>query len=146
MSSQYVELRPVLTADIDWQVCSTPANSMGFAFWLRYCTHVAQQRSTKLCTIFGRLLGLCTIYIYIFGGYLHPNGSLPVAKFTLHPSLAFCISSVTAWHSSSGRQPNCGVVKAPNLRHSLRRAAIMLGIGPHSSFDFVCTKETRTAK
>jgi len=35
------------------------------------------------------------------------NGILPGAKFTVRPSLAFsCIGSVTAWHSSSGCQPN----------------------------------------
>jgi len=45
-------------------------------------------------------------YICIFGGSA-PNRILPGAKFTLRPSLAFSyIVSVTAWHSSSGRQPN----------------------------------------
>jgi len=38
--------------------------STGFASWLRYCTDVAQRRSTKLCTMFGRLLGWCTIYAF----------------------------------------------------------------------------------
>jgi len=38
---------------------------------------------------------------------LSPNRILPRAKFTFHPSLAFCcIFSITARHSSSGRQPN----------------------------------------
>jgi len=42
------------------------------------------------------------------------------------------LSSVTARQSSSGRQPNCGVEqRAP---HIFDRAAITLGIGPHSSF------------
>jgi len=36
-----------------------------------------------------------------------PDGILPHAKFTLRQSLAFSyIGSVTARHSSSGRQPN----------------------------------------
>jgi len=40
--------------------------------------------------------------------------------------------SFTARHSSSGRQPNCGVEQtAPPV---FGRAAITLGIGPHSSF------------
>jgi len=40
-------------------------------------------------------------------GLLPPDGILPGAKFTLCPSFAFsCIVSVTAWHSSSGSQPN----------------------------------------
>jgi len=38
-------------------------------------------------------------------------GILPGAKFILHPSLAFSyIGSITARHSSSVRQQNCGVV------------------------------------
>jgi len=45
-------------------------------------------------------------YIYIFGGYC-PDEILLRAKFTLRPSLALSyIGSVTAWHSSSGPQPN----------------------------------------
>ena len=46
--------------------------SMGFASWLRYFTEVAQRRSTKLCTMFGRLLGWYTIF---FGG------SCPLTEF-----------------------------------------------------------------
>jgi len=44
-----------LIADIGWRVWGTPANFN--ASKLRYCTDVAQQRSTKLCMMFGRLLG-----------------------------------------------------------------------------------------
>ena len=47
-------------------------------------------------------------YVYICEGTCPPNGILPGAKFTLHPSLAFSyISSITARHSSSACQPNC---------------------------------------
>jgi len=47
-----------------------------------------------------------TLYIH-FWGPLPPHGVLLRAKFTLRPSLAFSyIGSVTARHSSSGRQPN----------------------------------------
>jgi len=42
------------------------------------------------------------------------------------------LGSVTARHCSSGRRPNCGVEqRAPPI---FGRAAITLGIGPHSSF------------
>jgi len=41
-----------------------------------------------------------TLYIH-FWGLLPTDGILPGAKFTLHPSLAFYVGSVTAWHSSS---------------------------------------------
>ena len=45
--------------------------------------------------------------VYTFWELLPPDGILARAKFTLRPSLAFSyISSVTAWHSSSGPQPN----------------------------------------
>jgi len=55
--------------------------------------------------MFGHLLSCYTIYT--FSGALAPNRILPCAKFTLRPNLAFAfIGSVTARHSSSGRQPN----------------------------------------
>jgi len=45
--------------------------------------------------------------LYTFLGLSSPNGILPGSKFTLRPSLPFSyIGSVTARHSSSGRQPN----------------------------------------
>jgi len=71
----------------------------------RYCSDVDQRKSTKLCTILGRLLGWYTMYT--FWGLLRPYGILPGAEFTLRPSLAFSyVGSVTAQHSSSGHQPN----------------------------------------
>jgi len=71
-----------------------------------YCTDVAQRSSTKLCTMFGRLLGLVH-YIYFFWGLLPPNGILLAVIFTLRPSLAFSyVGSVTTRHWSSGREPN----------------------------------------
>ena len=46
------------------------------------------------------------------------------------------LGSVTARHSSSGRQPNCGVQqRAPPV---FGRATIRLGIGPHSSWRLFC--------
>ena len=45
--------------------------------------------------------------LYTFWGLLSPNGIFSASKFTSRPSLAFSyIGSVTARHSSSGRQPN----------------------------------------
>ena len=79
--------------------------STSFASWLRYCSDVAQRRPTKRCTMFGRVLSW--YIIYWFWGLLPANGISSGAKFTSRPSLAFSyIGSVTAWHSSSGRQPN----------------------------------------
>jgi len=59
-----------LTAEIDWRVWAPQQISTGFASWLRYCSDVAQWRSTKLCTMFGRLLEWYTIYT--FSGSLAP--------------------------------------------------------------------------
>jgi len=63
MSSQYGELWPTNS----WDRLATLGHplqiSTGFASWLCHCTHIAQQRSTKLCTIFDRLLGWYTIHI-----------------------------------------------------------------------------------
>jgi len=93
----------------------------------------------KLCAMFGHLLGWYTMYT--FSGALAPDRILLDAVFTLRPSLAFSyIGSVTAWHSSSGRQPdfvawykdwNYGTF-AEGATY-IGQAAITLGIGPHSS-------------
>jgi len=111
----------------------------GFASWLRYYTDVAERRSTKLCTMFGRFQGWYTIYT--FWWLLPPNEILPGAKFTLRPSLAISyIGSVTARHSSSGHQANCGVQqRAPPI---FGRAAITLGIGPYFVQLLQCLQDT----
>jgi len=101
MSSEHGELWPTN----GWEFAAPQQISMGFLSWLRYCTDVAQLRSTKLCSMFGHLLGWCTIYT--FSGALAHNKILPGAKFTLCQSLAFSyISSITARHSSSACQTN----------------------------------------
>ena len=88
-----------LEAKIGLPLWGTPANFNRFSSWLRYCTEVAQRTSTKLCTLFGRLLGWYII-IYILGA-LAPDGILPAGKFTLHPGLAFSFfwQRYTARHS-----------------------------------------------
>jgi len=96
--------------------------STDFACWLRYCTDVAQRTSTKLCTMFGRLLGWYTI-LHFPGVFIAPKGILPGANFTLCPSLALSyIGSVTALHSSSERDQAklCGVVQGMELRNFYR--------------------------
>jgi len=84
--------------------------------WLHYCTDVVHRRSTTLCTMFGRILGMVD-YVNIFGCF-SPWWNSARCKFTLRQSLAFSyIGTVTARHSSSGRQPNCGVVQGMELRN-----------------------------
>jgi len=118
-----------LTTEIVWRLWAPQQISTGFRSWFCYCTDVAQQRSTKLCTMFGRFLdwlvswSLTSLFstnmaisetildwytMYTFWRLVPTNEILPGAKFTLGPSLAFSyIASVTARYSSSAwRQPN----------------------------------------
>jgi len=82
-----------------------------------------------------------TRYIH-FRGLLLPKGILPGAKFTSPTSLAFTyIGSVSAWHLSivdvsqtlRHRTRNGITEVSPRATPIFGRAAIMLGIGPHSS-------------
>jgi len=103
MSHNMANFSP-LTAEITSVVWGTQQISTVFASWLRYCSD-APRKPTKMCMMFGRLLGWYTIYT--FSGVLAPMGISPGAKFTLYPSRALSyICSVTAQHSSSGRQLN----------------------------------------
>jgi len=67
-------------------------------------------------------------------GELRPTSGWDRFRCLGHPSKFQWVSRlgfVTARHSGSGRQPNCGVEqRAPAM---FGRAAITLGIGPHSS-------------
>jgi len=49
------------------------------------------------------------------------------------------LGSVTAWHSSSGHHQTAALNRRRHLYSALDRAAITLGIGPHSGFSsFFC--------
>ena len=56
--------------------------STAFASCLRYCTDVAQRRLSKLCMMFGRLLGWYTIYTFLWA--LAPDRIFP--RGTYFPS------------------------------------------------------------
>jgi len=64
----------LLAAEIDSLVWGTPANFNGFRVLasLLQRRRWYQRKQTKLCTMFGRLLGWYNIYIYIFLGALAP--------------------------------------------------------------------------
>jgi len=94
-----------LMAEIGSLVWDTQQISTCFASWRHYCTDIAQWRSSKLCMMFGHLLGWYTTYTLV--GSLAHNGILTGAKFTLRPNLAFFYSSVTARHLNNVYQPNC---------------------------------------
>jgi len=135
-----------LTAETGWRVWGIPENFNG----VRVLASLMQRRrSTEAHQILQDIWPSAGLVYYIhFWGLLPPNGILPGANFTLHPSLAFsCFGSVTARHWSSGRQPNFAAwYKELNYRFFrispfstegttyIPRAAITLGIGPHSSF------------
>ena len=76
-----------LAAEIGWRVWGTPANFNGFRV-LASLLH--RRRSTEVNSPLNYVWpspGLVH-YIYIWGeGLLPPNGILPGAKFTVHPSL-----------------------------------------------------------
>jgi len=95
-----------LAAEICWRVWSTPSKFQRVSR-LGFVTAPASLNGRQ--PNFARCLAVaCTGTLYIrFWRLLTPNRFLPSAKFTLRPSLAFSyIDSVTARHSSSGRQPN----------------------------------------
>jgi len=95
-----------LAAEIGLPVWGTTANCKRFrvlASLLQRCRSLESDQTLHNVWLSPGLVH----YIYIFLQALTPGGILPGAKFTLRPSLAFSyIGSVTARHSSSGRQPN----------------------------------------
>jgi len=126
----------LLTAEIDWQVWGTPANFNRFPSWLCYCSDVVHRRPTKLCTMFGRLLGWYTLYIF-FQEFLPPTefcqvqNSLYVQVFRsailavlLHGTPAADVSQTLRYGTRNGITELSQ--RAPPI---FDRAAIMLGIG-----------------
>ena len=57
-----------LAAEICWRVWGIPINFSWFRDLASNCTAVAQRRSTKLCTMSGRLLSWGTVYTF-FGAF-----------------------------------------------------------------------------
>jgi len=103
MSHNMVNFGPLM-AEIGSGVWGTPANFNGFqvlASLLQWCHSLEDNQTLHDVWPSPQLVH----YLYIFRA-LARDGILPDAKFTLHPSLAFCyIGSVTARHSSSWRHP-----------------------------------------
>jgi len=73
-----------------------------FESWLCYCSDVVHRRPTKLCTMFGRLLEWYTIYTF-FGAWR--NFARCKIYFASKSCVILC-GSITARHSTCGRQPN----------------------------------------
>ena len=120
MSSQYGELRP-MAAEIGSVVWGTPANFN----WFRVLASLLQRRRSTEAnqTLYDAWPSPGLVhYIYIFRGLLPHKGISPGAKFTSRPSLAFSyVGSVTARHSSTGRQPNFAVLNRGRHLYSAGR-------------------------
>jgi len=109
-----------LTAEIGSGVWDTQQISTGLASCLCYCSYVVHHRPTKLCMMFDRLLGLYIIYIYIYIYIFW--GSCPLTEFcpvqnSLYVQVLHSPILAALRHSSSGRQPNFGVVQGMELRN-----------------------------
>jgi len=145
-----VKISP-LTAEIGRRVWAPKQIPMGFAS-LGFVTAVTLLSGGQ--PELARHLAISwtgTLYIYIYFLVAFARQNFAGANFNLRPSLAFSyIGSVTARHSSSGRQPQ-------TLRHDARNgiaelsqraplifcwAAITLGTGPHSSLCYGCVWRT----
>jgi len=94
-----------IVAEIGLPVWGTPANFNGFRILASLLQRRRSPEANQTLHDVWPSPGLLH-YVYIFGN-LAPNGISPRAKFTLRPCLALSyVGSVTARHSSSGRQPN----------------------------------------
>jgi len=96
----------LLAAEIAvWELGAPPANFNDFRVLASLLQRRRATEVNQTCTMSRRLMAgtLCIHFCWL----LPAHGILPGANFTLRPNIAFCsIGSVTARHSSSGRQPN----------------------------------------
>jgi len=76
--------------------------STGFACWLHYCSDVAHRRPTKLCTMFGHLVGWYTMYTFAGALASWRNFAGCEIHFTSKSCVLLYIGCVTARQSSSG--------------------------------------------
>jgi len=131
-------------AEIGLGVWEPQQISTDLASGLCYCTDVAQWRPTKLCTMFGRLLGWYTIYTFL--GALAPLTEFcpvqnshyvqvlhsPILASLLHGTPAAAVSQTLR------RGTRNGITKLSQRAPPIFGwAAIALGIGPHSSYRFL---------
>jgi len=134
-----------LTAESGWRVSGTQQISTGFAYWLRYCTNAAQRRSTKLCTMFGRLPGGYTIYTFLgvlaLTEFCQVQNSfcVQVLRFPILAALLHCTREIgviqTLRRGTRNWITQLSLLVIFNRGRHLYSAgaAITLSIGPHSS-------------
>jgi len=104
MFSEYGELRPITGCDrftsLGHPSKFQPVSRLAFVTAATSLTR--GQPNIARCLAVSWAATLCIH----FRGLLPPDRILPGEKFTLRPSLAVLLGSVTVWHSSSGPQPN----------------------------------------
>ena len=83
--------------------------SIGFASCLRYCSDVAHPRPTKLCIMFGHLLGWYTIYTF-FGGLLSRQN---FARCKIHFTSKSCV--LLYWQHYCTDLKQRALAKQPNF-------------------------------
>ena len=105
--------------------------STGFASCLHYCSNVAYQRPTKLCTMFGRLLVCYTIYT--FSGAIAPWQNF--ARCNVHFTSKSCVLLYWQHYCTALQQRAsaklCGVVQGMELRNFHRGATYIRQGGHH---------------
>jgi len=119
-----------LAAEMSSRVCGTPANFNGF----RILALLLQRRRSLEAnqTLHNVRPSPGLIHYISFSGALARYGILPGAKFTLRPGLAFSyIGSITARHSSSGRQPNFAAWYAEWNYGTFAEGATYIWLGGH---------------
>jgi len=109
-----------LTAEIGWRVWGTLANFNAFRVLASLLQRRRSMEVNQTLHYVWPSLGL--VHYMHSRELLPPNGILPSVKFALRSILAFsCIGSVTARHSSSGRQPNFVAFSRGRHLHSAGR-------------------------
>jgi len=148
MSNNMVNFGP-LAAEIGLPDCGSPANFNGFRLLasLLHRRHSPQANQT-LHNVWLSPRLVHGVYIY-FSGLLSPKGFFVRCK--IHSATTSC--PVLYWHSSSGREPTLrrgtrnGIKElSPKAPPIFGRAAITLGIGPHSSFRLVSDSILQTVQ
>jgi len=133
MSAQYANLDPV-AAEIGLGVWAPQQISTDFASCLRFAATSLNQTLHDVWPSPGLVR-----FIYIFRAS-YPKGTLPSAKFTLRPSLAFSyIGSVSARYSMSGRQPNFAVWYKEWNYGTFAEGATYIRLGGHHVWQIVVT-------
>jgi len=131
MSSQYDELRP----SSGWDRFGAPQQiSTGFASCFRYCADLAQRTSTKLYTMFGRVLGWCTIYTS--SEAVAPKRNF--ARCMIHFASKVLRSPILIALLDGTRKVGVSqTLRSAEGATYIGRAAITLGIGPHSRYTWI---------